>query len=1153
MEHGPELWWQRDPEPAGGGGPNGEPGSDRTRSARRSLLAGEIAVLLSWLVVSTVVAHFLTGGSHRVLSGRAAAWLFVTATGIMVLAILSFARLSSRRIRQGLRDADLALRSMELITDPALSFLPLDELLDELLARTRQVVGGDVATIFLKSSDGRFLTVRASRGLEQWMVVGALVPVGEGVIGQVASRAEAVIVPDVARVAAAMPLLRDRVASLVAVPLLVGGRVIGVVQVGTRHPHPFASRHLRLLQLVADRAAASVERARLDESERRSRLGVEQARRHLDLLSRAGDVLATALESYEHTFTRLVEVVVPSFADWFAVDLVSEQGQVRRVAFGARGEEPHGLAPGAEPPEEGVTEAGFHRHRHPDGDRLIRQALSSGRPELVLNARRMGAPHSGELAPSGSYTDAAPAAGVESMMVVPVHVRGLAFGALSLVTGSGRRGYRRSDLDTAVGLAERVAIAVERVLLWRETRQAEHAATRNAAQLRRLIEAALGVNAALEGSEVLRVLADFAYHLLDADWAVVTSTGIPAVAAGPDAHGGSVTTEVVAPAGAPVLLGTAGDVAASVIARAGAAVTEADRPVRSMSPSPEGVPSWLGVPVPGPATGPRRQRAVVAFRASGSDFGPDEESVLVLLAQMASVALENAGLYQAVQSNEERLKAVVDSSPLAIAELDLQGQAQWWNAAAAELFGWPAPGTPGTLVLEVPAGTTDTEQLGDLWERARAGQETVGMELAAGRSDGRPLQLSISTAPLRDHAGVVRGILAVMEDVSERRRMLEQFHQAERLGAMARLAGGVAHDFNNLLTVILGSSEILLRGLDDQQARQEVEAIQRAGRRAAALTSQLLAIGQRPPVQPVVIDPDTAIGSMTPMLARVMGDGVRVEHIPAPVPQRILVDPAELERAVLNLAINAKDAMPEGGRFAVITAARPDDGQVALVVSDSGAGMDVATAAHCFEPFYTTKGRAKGTGLGLAAVHAMVSQAGGHIALDTAPGQGTSFTLTFPAADGEPDAEGEEADEATGDETIMVVEDEDELRRLAVQALEWRGYEVLSAPGGAEAVTLARSLHRRPDLLVTDVVMPDMSGVELAERLRKRWRTLPVLFVSGHLDEHALGEDPLGAPADLLAKPFTPEQLARRVRDALDRSAARSKVVRRPAAQGSKR
>ncbi|HEY5025289.1 MAG TPA: GAF domain-containing protein [Acidimicrobiales bacterium] len=1102
----------------------------------RHTFLGEAALVVAWALFSFVSFHFLT-------VNRTLAWLFVFASAVMVIVILVFRRVAERRIRLGLHDARVALRSIQSVTDPGLSFLPLDELLDELLARTGNVVGGDVATIFLVTADGASLTVRASYGLDARVTEGLEVRVGEGVVGEVASRAQAVIVNDVAEATETAPLLRQRVSSLVAAPLLVGGQVIGVVQVGTRVRHRFQERDLQLLQLVADRSAASIERARLDEAERRSRLGAEHARQHVAILARAGDVLATALESYDEAMVRLVDVVVPSFADWFAVDVVDEQGTLRRVADGA----------------DGRWGAVHTRHPHPDGEALVRRVLAGGRPEVVIRIRRDGPPHGGEPGLPGAFSEIDDEdSGIESMLVVPVHLRGLSFGALSFVTGVGRRGYRHSDLETAGGLAERVAIAVERVLLWGESRQAEQAATRHAAQLRRLMEAALVVNAPLAEPQVLRVLSEHGRRVLDAEQAVVLVLPPGELPAGvtsstPGEAGGEI--EVSAPTGVS-------DALSPVVHAASRLVARANRPLRSAGGVEEGadpviaaelgsggaraVP-WMAVPLVD-STGTRNRAIVVLGRERS--FNAEDESVLVLLAQMATVALDNARLYQAVQGNEQRLQAVVESSPLAIAELDLTGAARWWNGAAGSLLGWDSPAhdaVPHGALRISAADEVAASALSRLWDRTRHGEATVGVQLGALRND-ELLQLSVSTAPLLDHNGSVTGILAVAEDVTERQRMLEQFQQAERLSAMARLAGGVAHDFNNLLTVILGCSEILLRQIDPSDPLvTEVEAIQRAGHRAAALTSQLLAIGHRQVGQPGVVDPDSIVRSMEPMLVRVIGEDVHLELVPPEPGGRILVDPAEIERAVLNLAINARDAMPKGGRLVIRTRVVGADLPapqriVALAVSDTGTGMDEETAEHCFEPFYTTKGLAKGTGLGLAAVHAMVTQAGGQVSLDTAPGRGTTITLWFPAVEEEEElafgADTIEQDSSGGDELVLVVEDEDELRRLAVRELEERGYLVLAAANGVEALSVARSLERPVDLLVTDVVMPEMNGVELAESLVDLWPTLAVLFMSGHLDEGAMERHPLDPDADLLPKPFTPDQLGRRARLALDRGAA---------------
>ncbi len=1091
----------------------------------RHMLLGEMALVCTWAFVSFVVFHFLTSGHTSTAAAVSLAWLFAGASGVMVVVILAFRRVAERRIRQGLYDASTALRSIESVTDPALSFLPLDALLEELLARTCRVVGGESATIFLVADDGQSLTVRASRGPAE-PAAGAAIAVGEGVVGAVAQRAEAVIVNEATDSTLASAFGPRGVASLVAAPLLVGGHVIGVVQVGTGKRHRFVSRDLRLLQLVADRSAASIERARLDQDARRSRLGAEHARLHLSILALAGDEMATALESYDDALARLVSVIVPTFADWFAVDLAESSGEVRRVACGARARDM----------------VASSVHRHPEGDALVHRVMATGRPEVLMNTQYRGPDNAAsESTEAGGYSEAPPASGIESMVIVPVHVRGLSFGALSFVTGTGRRGYRPSDLDTARGLAERVAIAVERVLLWRESRAAERAATRNAGQLRRLMEAALAVNAPLAESEVLRVVADHARRILGADAAVVAPLS-------PDGPG---LVEVSSPA-------VLGPSESALVRVASDLVATSDRPVRwpgdapgdaERRPGDDGfttangaVVPWLAVPL-ADASG-SAGRVIVVIGGAGGPFNTEDESVMVLLAQMASVALVNARLYQAVQSNEHRLRAVVESSPLAIAEVDLTGDARWWNGAAGTLFGW-AEGSDGAHRVSADAAAASI--LEELWGRTEHGVASVGTDLETTGPNGKTLELSVSTAPLFDHEGAVTGILVVAEDVTERRRMLEQFHQAERLGAMARLAGGVAHDFNNLLTVILGSTEVLLRRNDvDDEWRDDVAAIQRAGERAAALTSQLLAIGHRRPVQSVVVDPDAVMESMRPMLVRLLGEDVELALVPGSPPGRILADPAELERALLNMVINARDAMPDGGRLEFRTRVVGSDlpgswRVVALMVSDTGAGMDPETVEHCFEPFFTTKGLARGTGLGLAAVHAMVTQAGGHITVESTVGSGTTFTLWFPAAEAELAVESAEPepDLDRGDEVILLVEDEEELRRLAVRELDRRGYAVVVASAGAEALEVARSLDGRIDLLVTDVVMPGMSGIELAAQAKELWPLMPVLFVSGHLDEGSVGRHRMAEDADLLAKPFTPDQLGHRVRQALDRSQAR--------------
>jgi PAS domain S-box-containing protein len=766
----------------------------------------------------------------------------------------------------------------------------------------------------------------------------------------------------------------------------------------------------------------------LKEAERRGRLGTEHARLHLSVLARAGDEMASALESYDDALVRLVVVVVPSFADWFAVDLVDESGEVHRVCAGDR---------------EGAVSPGSD-HRHPEGDVLVRRVIESGRH--VALAKRLGeaGAHEGELVRDGrSQVSAVP--GIESMVIVPVHVRGLAFGALSFVTAPGRRGYRLSDLETAHGLADRVAVAIERVLLWRESRCAEQAAIGRADQLHRLMEAALAVNAPLAEPEILGVAADHARRVLGAERASMCTV--------PRTDEGEMIV-VCSPEAAAEELG-------EVVPAACDLVVEFGRPLRSVAARPEragghdpldpldprdphlllveGVPEgarvdpsrvpssggpWLAVPVPGQVGDSHRVIVVEGAHSAGlvvsgapaSGFSYEDESVLVLLAQMASVALVNGRLYQDVRASERRLRAVVESSPLAIAELAVNGDARWWNRAADVLLGCPQADGAQRVPRQTPVHPESQTAWRELLEHSSQGISSVGTDVRAIGPGDQVVELSVSSAPLLDDEGQVSGILVVAEDVTERRRVLERMHQSERLAAMAHLASGVAHDFNNFLTVILGSTDLLSRRSDvDVSWREEIEAIQRAGQQAAAVTAQLLAIGRHREVEPTVLDLDAELPSMLPMLERVLGDDVQIELAPTKSGARILVGPADLERAVLNLAINARDAMPEGGRFRlstrVVESERiPDEAGyvqgklVALSVTDTGEGMDEQTAEHCFEPFFSTKPEDRGTGLGLFAVHAIVTQAGGRVSVDTAPRRGTTFTMWFPVLDerGEP-------------------------------------------------------------------------------------------------------------------------------------------------------
>jgi signal transduction histidine kinase/ActR/RegA family two-component response regulator len=428
---------------------------------------------------------------------------------------------------------------------------------------------------------------------------------------------------------------------------------------------------------------------------------------------------------------------------------------------------------------------------------------------------------------------------------------------------------------------------------------------------------------------------------------------------------------------------------------------------------------------------------------------------------------------------------------------------------------------------------------------AAAGRRTDSVPLAVDRPGTRALQLVASASPITDREGNVEGVLLLLDDVTDRQQLEQHVRQAERLGAMARLAGGVAHDFNNLLTVIRGYSEVLLKTLPaGDERRDDVDAILDAAHRAAELTKQLLAIGRRPVLEPEVLDLHRHVEKLGPVLQRLVGDDVDLRVVTSAEAGTVRVDPGDLDQAVMNLVINARDAMPDGGRIMVetrtvelrsrgaslagVTAGR----YVLVTVADTGSGMAPEIAEHCFDPFFTTKGRGRGTGLGLAAVYGTATQAGGHATVESAVGRGTTFRMWLPEV--EPAQDEAPAPAVRGVRSVarrrrmpfgskrrvLLVEDEAPVRTLARVTLEEAGYEVLEAASAEEATARLAADGEGVHVLVSDVVLGGMTGDELAVRLRRRQPGLRVVLMSG-FTEQALQLE----PDAFLAKPFPFDEL----------------------------
>jgi two-component system cell cycle sensor histidine kinase/response regulator CckA len=380
----------------------------------------------------------------------------------------------------------------------------------------------------------------------------------------------------------------------------------------------------------------------------------------------------------------------------------------------------------------------------------------------------------------------------------------------------------------------------------------------------------------------------------------------------------------------------------------------------------------------------------------------------------------------------------------------------------------------------------------------------------------------------------------------------EQLRQAQKMEAIGRLAGGVAHDFNNLLTAIIGYTDLIVERSDlEDQTRRDIAEIRKAADRAAALTRQLLAFGRKQFLNPTVLDLNEMASGLLQMLPRVIGEHIKTTVLLAGNLERVKADASQMEQVLVNLVLNARDAMPMGGHLTIETAnvvldelalraenlSLAPGNYVMLAVTDTGSGMDAATRARAFEPFFTTKPKGKGTGLGLATVYGIVDQSGGAISLDTAPGQGTTIRIYLPitkAIDERPEPEAPRVHSGGGTETVLLVEDNDSVRDLASKALRRRGYVVHEARDAEEAVHWVRTSGIKPHLLVTDVVMPGLNGPNLAARLLQENPRLRVLYMSGYTDDATPVHGNFWGGVPLLQKPFTPNALAERVRLALD-------------------
>jgi PAS domain S-box-containing protein len=507
----------------------------------------------------------------------------------------------------------------------------------------------------------------------------------------------------------------------------------------------------------------------------------------------------------------------------------------------------------------------------------------------------------------------------------------------------------------------------------------------------------------------------------------------------------------------------------------------------------------------------------------------------------------------ALRASEERFRALVENSSDALLLVDAEGRVTYISPSSSRHLGWGSDEMLGQSIFDFLHPDDRDAMSMKLAEVLRSPGKPVTQDIRLQHADGswRAIE-SIAVNRLSDPS--VEAIVVNARDITDRRKLEEQLRHAQKMEAVGQLAGGIAHDFNNLLTAILGYCNLMR---DDMPAedplRADLDEIHTAGERAASLTRQLLAFSRRQMLQPQVVDMNSVVQQLEKLLRRLISENVELVTALARDLLSVRVDPASIEQILVNLTVNARDAMPHGGRltietsnvdldetFAIAHVPMKPARYVMLAVGDTGEGMDADTQARVFEPFFTTKEQGKGSGLGLATVYGMVKQSGGYIWVYSEPGHGTVFKVYFPPAEqraktSDQDNAGRRSSDALhGWETVLLVEDEDAVRALAREVLRRHGYVVLEARHGVDAVRMA---ERHPDdihLMITDLVMPHMGGRDLVERLAAVRPKMKVLFMSGYTD-HALMHRDLTPGTAFLQKPFTPETFVRKVRSVLDR------------------
>ena len=834
---------------------------------------------------------------------------------------------------------------------------------------------------------------------------------------------------------------------------------------------------------AADAAHVPPRRRRAGEEESALARAIDFTRHYSEMRARTrDDPPGPAVEDdYAGHLVALAQAATANFCDWCVVTAGHPPGQYRFIRTRSRHAE--GDGPPQSLPDELVA-------RVPDLETLIERVAASGQRERVPSDVTAGLPW---------------------CVVIALPVYDEVVATVAFVRDATAAGFGPAELAAADQAAWSAATTLERADLLRRARQSTAATLRVAGQLRDLIDTSLALGAAIDVALIANELAPRARAIFDADEAVVLiDADQPLAVAAPRGE----ATRIIAGLEGPDDLVTTGPLQMPV---------ERD--------------GWLSAPIRGVRD---QSLGRVAIRREATWASNEDREILALLCQAAASSLAAATLNATIRANEARWRVLVESAPIGLIEVASDEQIRWWNPAAAGIFAWPyfRDGVPApTIPEDARAG------LRTLWVEVAAGTLPSARTLTGVAIGNRVRDLTVS-ARLLSVTSTESTMLTLVDDVTDRRLMKEELRHAHTMEIRGQVAGSVVHDFNNLLTIIAGYAELLAADLSDGNARDAARAIVETSSRAAALTSELQTIGRTRLTEPVVLDPVSIIEANAEVLNRVLGEAVNFSWSGPSSPLHVLVDADQFEQVVLNLAINARDAMPTGGSLKIDVRSRhandldaahhvaPGGDYVVITVTDSGVGMDDETRRRCFEPFFTTKGPFKGTGLGLSAARRFVEESHGSIVCRSERGMGSTFEIVLPLVDAPPEVGSAPAPAVptpARPATIVVAEDDGAQRRLVTEVLARSGHRVIGV-GSAEAAREAVEHAPSPvELLVSDVVMGVTAGDVVAAELQRAFTELRVLLVSGSATETVLdGLD--RSRSDFLAKPFLPSDLVERVR-----------------------